>query len=91
MEQLRLKFSKSTIHNIKIYQEAAKSESRTDGSQVKLTPTQKQAIQSICKEQGINVSAFIYDALDSHIEFFPYKNKIKRHKQLLLNMLKSLP
>jgi GH24 family phage-related lysozyme (muramidase) len=84
-------FSQNTIHNINIFHEAPKTESRTDGSQVKLTPTQKQALQSICREHNIGVSTFISDALDHFIEIFPYREKIKRHKSWIKDFVKLLP
>ena len=87
MCQLKLEFSKNTIKNINFYNEAAKSESRTEGSQVKLTATQKEALKSICKEQNMSISSFIADALETYIQIFPYKEKIKRHKDVLLNIL----
>lgn len=88
-QQLKIEFSKNTIRNINVYTEAAKTESRTDGSQVKLTATQKEALKSICKEQNISISSFIADALETYIQIFPYKNKIQKHKDLLLNILNN--
>lgn len=78
--QMELKFSKSTIHNINIYREAADSESKTEGCQVKLSPTQKEAIKNICKEHNLNASTFLRDALDSYIGLFPYRSKLKKYR-----------
>jgi len=89
MPQLKLEFSKNTIENIHIYRKASKTESKTDGSFVKLTATQKEALKSICKEQNIGVSTFIANALDTYIQIFPYKEKIERHKDTLLDILEN--
>jgi len=89
--QQPLKFSKNTIHNINQYFSAEKTESKTQGSQVKITPTQKAALKSICKEHGMAESKFIRDAIDVYIERFPYLEKIKRHKKLMISLLESLP
>ena len=89
MSQLPLQFSKNTVSNINMYFSAPKHESRTDGSTVKLTPTQKEALRAICKEHNISVSTFIGDALDAYIEIFPHREKIRRHKKTLIGILRS--
>lgn len=89
-EYQRLVFSKNIIHQINVYRESAKVESRTEGSQVKLTPTQKVAIKKICEEFGYDISAFIRDALDSWIDLFPYKRKMERHRRLIRSILDRL-
>ncbi|WP_419663205.1 uncharacterized protein Dvar_36180 [Desulfosarcina variabilis str. Montpellier] len=90
MEQRKLVFAESVQKQIINYQEASKTESRTAGSQVKLTPTQKQALESICRENGVGVSTFIAQALDCYIELFPYKEKLKRHHDAIITMLNSM-
>ena len=83
-------FSKSTIHNINIYRESSKKESCTSGHHVKLTPTQKQAVESICREYGISVSAFLREALDAYIDLFPYREKLIRHRRMIREVIKNL-
>jgi len=90
MEQRRITFSENTRQQIVHYHESARTESRTDGAQVKLTPTQKQALASICRDNNIGVSTFIADALDAYIEMFPYREKIKRHRATILSLLDSM-
>jgi hypothetical protein len=89
-EQLKLKFSKNTIEQINIYREAAECESKTDGVQVKFSPTQKEAIYSICKEHNLKASMFLREALDFYIDLFPFRNKIKRHNDFLRETLSRL-
>ena len=89
-EQLKLKFSKNTIHQINIYRDAAKTESKTDGVQAKFSPTQKEAINSICKEHNLKASKFLREALDFYIDLFPYRNKIKRHGDFIRETLSRL-
>ena len=93
MKQQTFNFNNNTISKINFidgYRSSSKTESRTEGSQVKLTPTQKTALQAICKEQGVGVSTFIADALDTYIELYPYRNKIIRHRETLVSLLNSL-
>ena len=91
MPKAPLKLTKSTKEQINQYFNAEKEESKTEGSQVKLTPTQKVALQSICREHGLSESEFIRDAIDVYIERFPFRDKIHRHKKLIKKLLKSLP
>ena len=88
--QQNLDFSAQTIEQINVYHQAELSESKTDGSQVKLTPTQKTAISHICREHNVPVSAFLRDALDLYLELFPYREKIRHHKEALVGVIKSL-
>lgn len=89
-EQMNLHFSQNTIRNIKIYHASERNESKTEGVLAKFTPTQKEAIRSICKEHNLNASTFLREALDFYIELFPYRDKIKRHSELLREVLSSL-
>ena len=89
-KQMGLTFSKSTIQNINIYRESPKNESCTSGHHVKLTPTQKQAIESICREHGISVSAFLREALDAYIDLFPYRDKLIRHRRMIREIVENL-
>lgn len=89
--QMHLNFSHNTIENIKIYHDASRSESLGDaGFNVKFTPTQKQALRNIMKEHDIKASTFLREAMDVYIEIFPFREKIRRHKGLLNNLLSSL-
>jgi len=90
MQQRKLVFAENVRQQIVNYHESPKQESRTAGAQVKLTPTQKQALTSICKENGIGVSTFIAEALDVWIELYPHKNKLTRHRDTLLSLLQNL-
>jgi len=89
-EQTEL-FTRNTIRQINIYHEAPKQESKTEGSQVKLTPTQKEALKSICREQGMGISTFISKAMDTYLEIYPVEDKIRRHKDILFELLSGLP
>ena len=95
-EQLTLKFSKNTIHNINVYHEASKTESvgsnnsgKTSSINVQFTPTQKQALLNIFKEHNIKASTFIREMVDTYIELFPYREKIRNHKETLIKILES--
>lgn len=90
MDQQKMDFSQNTIQQINIYHQSEKKESYNDGHQVKLTPTQKQALQNIANEHGIKISTFLREALDTYLELFPYREKIIKHKNLIQNLLKSL-
>jgi len=83
-------FTQNTIHNINIYHEASKTESRTESSGVKLSPTQKEALKSISQEHGIGTSTFIAEAIDFYLEMLPHVPKIQRHKELLHQLLNGL-
>lgn len=85
-------FSENTIHQINIYNEAAYEESKVGGDlNVKFTPTQKQAIHSLAAEHRLKDSQFVREMVDLAIELFPYREKLKRHRQLLFNLLDNLP
>ena len=90
-DQLKLNFSKSTIQNINIYREAAESESKTEGCQVKLSPTQKEALKNICKEHNLNASTILREALDFYIELFPYRSKLEKHRKNIRWFLDIIP
>lgn len=88
-EQLR--FDQCTIQQVvSNYHAAPLSESKTDGAQVRLTPTQKEAVVSICKRNGIGVSTFISSALDCYIDLFDLREKIVKHRQLIRVILEQL-
>jgi hypothetical protein len=80
----------STVENINVYRVAKKDESFTEGSQAKFAPSQKDAIQKICREHGFSVSEFLRDAVDVYIDLFPYKTKIEEHRRLLRLFLHKL-
>lgn len=85
-------FSQNTIHQIEIYNQAAQEESKTGGDlNVKFSPTQKQAIHSMAVENGLKDSQFVREMVDGAIELFPYRDKIRRHKDLLVRILSELP
>lgn len=85
-------FTKNTIKHIHIYHEAAKQESvGGDGSiTVQFTPTQKKAIQAIMKEHNLKASTFIREMVDTYIEIFPFKDKIREHGDILQSLLQRL-
>jgi len=96
MEQ-RILFSKNTIKNINIYQEAAKTESvggsstgKNTSINVQFTPTQKVALKAIIDEHNLKASTFIREMVDTYIDLFPFQRKIKRHKTVIADLLKSL-
>lgn len=91
MEQQKLDFTHNTIQQINIYQEAGKTESKTDGHQVKVSPTQKEALANIRKERGIDASTFFREAMDFYLDHYKYRRKIEKHKTLLHQILESLP
>lgn len=84
-------FSKNTIHNINIYHEAPRNESiGSEGILAKFTPTQMEALKNIMREHNIKGSTFLREAMDTYIELFPFKDKIQRHKDFIISMLKKL-
>lgn len=85
-----IRFSHSTIQQVNIYRSAPESEKFIGGIQVKLTPSQKEAIRKICAEHGLDMSTFARDALTSYIDLWPYKDKIDRHHRLLRSFLHAL-
>ena len=100
MEQIEVKFSRNIIRHINIYKDAPRTESRTEGAQVKITATQKKALQEISREQRKGVSTLIGEALETYIEILPVlplyerlieeKDKVVRHERLLFDLLDSL-
>jgi hypothetical protein len=62
----------------------------TGGAQVKLSPTQLEALKSICKEHNFNASTFLREAIDTYIDIFPYRSKLKRHRRLLRALVDKL-
>ena len=89
-QQQELLFSKNRIETVNIYRESIKSESKTEGAQVKLTATQKMAIKAICQESGIGMSTFIADAIEAYIQFYDLKDKFCKHGDFLRSMLERL-
>ena len=83
------KFTSQTIEQINIYRNCD-NESRTDNLNFKLTASQKIAIKKICNEHNISVSTFIYDAVESYVELFPFKDKLGRHRRLLRDLVEKL-
>jgi hypothetical protein len=90
MGNVVLRFSNNTIQAINIYRQAADEEKFVGGFQVKVTPTQKEAIRKICIENGLDLSTFGREAVDCFIDLFPYKDKIKKHHRLLRQVLDGL-
>ena len=84
-------FSKNTIQQINVYHQAPQSESKTDSLTMKLTPTQKEALKNIARERNIGASSFIQEAMDIYIHIYPFREKLQRHHDLLINLLSSLP
>lgn len=90
MGDVVLRFSHSTIKAINIYRQAADDEKFIDGIQVKVTPTQKEAIRKICAENGLDLSTFCREAVNCFIDLFPYRTKIKTHHRLIRQILDNL-
>jgi hypothetical protein len=90
MVDVVLRISNSTINAINIYRQAADDEKFIDGIQIKVTPTQKEAIRKICAENRLDLSTFGREAVDCFIDLFPYKDKIKKHHRLLRQVLDGL-
>ena len=88
-EQLSIDFSSNTIKQVNIYRDAPATESLTDGAQVKLTPTQKQALLNICNEHDLKASTILREALDFYIDLFPYRKKLQKHRRWLRETLKN--
>ena len=88
MEQSTL-FSKNHIKAVNIFHNSPKTESKTEGSQVKLTAMQKEALKSICAERGVGMSTFISEAFETYIELYPFKEKIRRNRKVLIDLLNS--
>ena len=85
-------FSHNTIEQIRIYHAAPKNESfNSDGIFAKFTPTQKEALKNIMKEHHVKASTFLVEAMDIYIEIFPLKEKIARHKDVLIDLIDRLP
>lgn len=85
-------FSQNTVQQIHIYNQASGEESKTGGDlNVKFSPSQKQAIHSLATEYGLKDSQFVREMVDGAIELFPYRDKIKRHRDLLVRILSELP
>lgn len=89
--QKKLVFSERTEKQIINYYEAPRNESKTEGAQVKLTATQKAALQHICREQGIGVSTFIAEAIEHRLKFLAYGEKWSRYEKAILAFIESLP
>ncbi|MFZ5770520.1 MAG: ribbon-helix-helix domain-containing protein [Thermodesulfobacteriota bacterium] len=84
--------SHSTVKNINMYQTAPAEESKTDSRTVKLTPTQKAALDSIVRETGYSsVSAFISDSIDFSLQFLPVMPKMLKYEKVINNLLRDLP
>jgi hypothetical protein len=77
--------------HVSAFREAPRTESKTEGSQVKLTETQKRALQSICSELGIGVSSFISQAIEHKLRTLPYESKLMKYEQAVVALLNSLP
>ena len=82
--------AKVVTNNIQRYDDSPKNESKTIGVTVKLTETQREVLKTICFDNGIDVSAFINQAISSYIKIFPYRDKLSRHTDLLSFLLQRL-
>lgn len=84
--------TQATIHNINMYQSASSSESKTDSRTVKITATQKEALDKIVADTGYSsVSAFISDSIEFTINFLPVMEKLLRYEKPIKNFLSELP
>ena len=82
----------NTIKQLTIYEQAKKTESKNGQVAIKVTPTQKTAIEALVKEYGFDAtSTFLRQMLDCFLEYFPYRGKMVRHKKVLMDLLNSLP
>jgi hypothetical protein len=90
MQEQSLVFNQCQIQAINDYRESPRTESKTEGAQVKLTATQKHAVQSVCQASGVGVSTFISEAIEAYLFYYDYKDKIKKHSDLIRRVLERL-
>ena len=97
-EQLRIDTHISDNHGsivinkmLDAYRDAPKTEKKTDGSQVKLTETQKRALQSVCSELGIGMSTFISRSIEIQLRILPFEEKLLKYQKAVVALLDSLP
>ena len=90
MSDISVRINNVTVEAINIYRRAATDEKCIDGLQAKLTPSQKEAIRTICNENGLDMSTFAREAISFYIDIFPYKQKIHKHHRLLRHILDGL-
>lgn len=76
---------------VNIFKESTKTESKTEGAQVKLTATQKAALRSVCQNEGVGVSTWIADAIELKLQLAPYMDKIKKYRPAIVSLLHRLP
>lgn len=85
------RLSPITIQCVNVYRHAAaEGEKHVDGIQVKLSPSQKEAVRRICSENNMEMSAFAREAVSVFIDLFPYREKIHRHHRALRGLLEIL-
>lgn len=95
-QQAPLPFSMVSINEmnggvVNVFRDAAKHESKTDGAQVKLTATQKMALQNVCREDGIGVSTFIAQAIEHKLTLRGRESKFEKYREAVFALLDSLP
>lgn len=73
------------------FHEAAKNESKTDSITIKLTPSQKIAIEAICEKRGIGKSTFFYQAIENHLRRLPYESKFRQYEKAFAAFIDNLP
>lgn len=76
---------------LEAYRDAPRSESKTDGCQVKLTETQKAALRAVCSELGVGLSTFISRAIETQLRILPIEERLWRYEQAVVALLSSLP
>lgn len=76
--------------NFRKFDDSIRTESKTSSVTVKLTETQKEILKDICFDNGIDVSAFVNQAVSVYIKVFPYREKVRRYSDLLIQLLSNL-
>ena len=80
-----------TFNYIRNYFEAPRSETNTEGALAKLGPTKKENLAKLCHHIGVGQSSFIRDAIEVHMQFFPYKEKLLNNIETIAPLLDKLP
>lgn len=91
IQQQTINFNGPVNQNtINRYAESEKDESKTGKYTVSLTDTQKTILKELCFEANIGVSTFIGQALENYLKLYPFRDKLHRHGDFLVETLKRL-
>lgn len=90
MRQQVLNFNAKVEKVINQFHEAPRTESKTEGRTVKLTATQKMALDSLANDSGIGTSTFISEAIDFYLHWLPYNKKLERYEATISALLSSM-